>query len=486
MLQFAGRKALGKGVGDLLELQRTFQRHRVSHMAAKEQEGVGIHHALGGGLDGLGLRVEHPLDLARHVLQGVKHLMNLVAEHRTLDLRQIQAQQIGGGDLRHEGLGGGNGDFRAGVCVEHGVGFARNGGTLRVADGQHFGALFARVAQGHQRIHGFTGLRDGHHERTRGQNRITVAEFVREFDFHGNAHPVFDGVLGHLTGIAGGAAGHDDDLVNGLKVMLVDAYLIEGDVAVWVETAQQRALHGGRILVDFLVHKGIPATLFGGRGVPVHGVGLRILNHIAVEVGNNDLIGGYAHGLILIDFHGALGICHECGHIGAEEVLAITKAHNQRRIMTGADHDIRLTAVGGQNGECAFQHAGHAAHCLEQVRLALFRNDLVHDFAQQLGGHFGIRGGDESVALGLQIKAQLGGVLDDAVVNDGDFAVHTGMRMCVHIARLAVGGPTRMADTHGGQRHWLMFDVFDQILQTTGLLAHGHFIHARCGQRHTG
>ncbi|SPU26957.1 30S ribosomal protein S10 [Bifidobacterium bifidum] len=59
---------------------------------------------------------------------------------------------------------------------------------LRVADGQHFGALFARVAQGHQRIHGFTGLRDGHHERTRGQNRVAVTEFVREFDFHWDTH----------------------------------------------------------------------------------------------------------------------------------------------------------------------------------------------------------------------------------------------------------------------------------------------------------
>ena len=105
------------------------------------------------------------------------------------------------------------------MCVEHGVGFARNGGTLRVADGQHLGPLFARVAQGHQRIHGFAGLRNGHHERTRGQNRVTVTEFVREFDFHGDTHPVFDGVFGYLAGVAGGATGHDDDFVDGLEVV---------------------------------------------------------------------------------------------------------------------------------------------------------------------------------------------------------------------------------------------------------------------------
>ena len=96
MLELAGREALGERVGDLLELQCTLKRHRVAHVTAEEQEGVGVHHALGGRLDGLGLGVEHPLNLARHVFQGVKHLMNLIAEHRALDLRQIQAQQVGG------------------------------------------------------------------------------------------------------------------------------------------------------------------------------------------------------------------------------------------------------------------------------------------------------------------------------------------------------------------------------------------------------
>ena len=83
------------------------------------------------------------------------------------------------------------------------------------------------MAQGHQRIHGFAGLRNGHHERTRGQNRVTVTEFVREFDFHGDTHPVFDGVFGYLAGVAGGATGHDDDFVDGLEVVFVDTHFIK-------------------------------------------------------------------------------------------------------------------------------------------------------------------------------------------------------------------------------------------------------------------
>ena len=49
--------------------------------------------------------VQHPLDLLRHVLELLEDVPDLVAVHRALHLRQIQAQQVGGDDLRDEGLG---------------------------------------------------------------------------------------------------------------------------------------------------------------------------------------------------------------------------------------------------------------------------------------------------------------------------------------------------------------------------------------------
>lgn len=75
--------------------------------------------------------------------------------------------------------------------------------------------------------------------------------------------------------------------------------------------------------------------------------------------------------------------------------------------MAGSDHDVRLAAVGGQNGERAFKHAGHTAHSLEQVWLAFVRDNLVHDLAEQLSGHLSVGGGGESVAFGLQVETQL-------------------------------------------------------------------------------
>ena len=59
-------------------------------------------------------------------------------------------------------------------------------------------------------------------------------------------------------------------------------------------------------------------------------------------------------GLILVDFHGTLRVGDERGHIGTEKILTFAKTNHQRRIMAGADHDTRLTAVGGENRECAF------------------------------------------------------------------------------------------------------------------------------------
>ena len=53
------------------------------------------------------------------------------------------------------------------------------------------------------------------------------------------------------------------------------------------------------------------------------------------------------------------------------------------------------------------------------------------------------------MAAALQLFAQLGEVLDDAVVDDGDATIAAGVGMGVDNGRLAVSGPAGMADTAG-------------------------------------
>ena len=186
------------------------------------------------------------------------------------------------------------------------------------------------MAQRHQRVHGLAGLRDGNDQRARSQDRVAIAEFVRKLDLDRDAHPMFDGIFGDHAGVCRGAAGDDDDLVDAFEIVFVNAYLVKVQGAVLAKTTQQRALHGRRILMDLFVHKGIPAALLGGGGIPIHGVDLRIGHDVAHEIGDDHLVGAYAHGLILIDLHRTLRVGDERGHIGAEEVLPLAKAHDQR------------------------------------------------------------------------------------------------------------------------------------------------------------
>lgn len=154
--------------------------------------------------------------------------------------------------------------------------------------------------------------------------------------------------------------------------------------------------------------------------------------------------------------------------------------------MAGADHDARLAAIHSQNRERAFEHAAQAAHRLKQVGFACLRDHRVHDLAQQLSRHLGVGARNEAVAFRLQVQAQLRGILDDAVVDDRHLAVTARMRVRVHVVGHTVRGPTRVADRHRGVRQRARLDVFHQIRQAAGLLAHRHTVHAGRGQRHTG
>lgn len=62
------------------------------------------------------------------------------------------------GELRSEGLGGGDTDLGAGVGGQGAVGFAGDGCTDDVADGEGFGAFGDELGLGGEGVGGFTGL----------------------------------------------------------------------------------------------------------------------------------------------------------------------------------------------------------------------------------------------------------------------------------------------------------------------------------------
>ncbi len=151
----------------------------------------------------------------------------------------------------------------------------------------------------------------------------------------------------------------------------------------------------------------------------------------------------------------------------------------------GSDHDVRLAAVGGQNGERAFKHAGHAAHSLE-AGLGLPSSAIILStiLRASLAATSVSVAEANSVAFGLQVETQLRGVFDDAVMDDG----HRRMLVCgwaFTVARLAIGGPARVADAHRGKRHRLSSMSSTRFFKRPASW-HDHLIDAGRGQRHTG
>ena len=99
--------------------------------------------------------------------------------------------------------------------------------------------------------------------------------------------------------------------------------------------------------------------------------------------------------------------------------------------------------VGAHHGDAvgAMEQAQHLHDGLQQVALV--------EFLQQVRDDFGVGVGDEGVAIGLQSSSQLGVVVDDAVVDDGEpsFLVEVGVG--VADGGCAVCGPARMGDAGG-------------------------------------
>ena len=114
--------------------------------------------------------------------------------------------------------------------------------------------------------------------------------------------------------------------------------------------------------------------------------------------------------------------------------------------LTGADHDIGQ--IGAYNGDAisADDFAQRVANRLGQpLRARAGRLGLVM-FADQMRQNFRVRRGNKHMPLGGKGAFEAVAVLDDAVMDDGDFPGLVQVRMRVFVGGRAVRGPARMAD----------------------------------------
>lgn len=160
-----------------------------------------------------------------------------------------------------------------------------------------------------------------------------------------------------------------------------------------------------------------------------------LLDGVAVEVGERDVVGRDLDDLAVADLERLAGVRDERGDVGGEEVLALADADDQRRVAAGGDDAVGGVGVHGEQRERAVEAAADRAHGVDQVGPG---GDLG---GQQVRDDLGVGLGGEPDAGVLQLGAEPGEVLDDAVVDDGDPAGLVEVRVGVTVGGRAVRGP---------------------------------------------
>ena len=165
---------------------------------------------------------------------------------------------------------------------------------------------------------------------------------------------------------------------------------------------------------DLLQHKVRITTLLNLSEVYIHSLHFQFLLlpentqyvHVLTPTDNGDIA--------VFEIHHLVGIFHNRAGIGAKEELILTDTHHQRTLFAGSDDLIRVTLVEHGDGIGTYHLIECHLHGLQQRDVLLH-----HNIFYQLDQHLGIGLTDELHALLSQFLFDVGIVLDDAVVDDG-------------------------------------------------------------------
>ena len=249
-----------------------------------------------------------------------------------------------------------------------------------------------------------------------------------------------------------------------------------------VEVPAQRVGQRLRLLLDLLEHEVLVAALFGGGQVPVDGERLG-LGGVAVEVGDLVALAGDDDELVLAQLDGLAGVLDERGDVGGDEVLALPDPDDQRRRPARGDDGVRLVGVRHDQRERAFEPPADGGDAGGEVPLGVALGVGAGD---EVRGGLAVGVAGHLDAVGLQLGAQGGEVLDDAVVHDGDALRGVPVRVRVAVDRRAVGRPAGVAHA-GGAGEAVPADLVElgfQVGQAPRLALDGQRRRRRRGRRH--
>ncbi len=234
-----------------------------------------------------------------------------------------------------------------------------------------------------------------------------------------------------------GAAGNDVQAAHlGEQFVAIHAKNI-GKHAVRTDACFERGRHCIGLLEDFLLHVvAVFATLHcvGGQLAFMHGT----LDAFPAEAVDLHTVARDLGNVVLVEINDLVGDLDKRLRVRAQEMLANTHANQQRCAVTRTDHTAGLLAADDGNGVSTFESTHGGQHRFAQAQARL------HMLVDQRRHHLGIGFRSEHVAARLQVAAQAGVVLDDAVVHQRDAAGHVRMR--IGLVGHAMRRPARMRD----------------------------------------
>ena len=111
--------------------------------------------------------------------------------------------------------------------------------------------------------------------------------------------------------------------------MLGDTHLVQSQVPMGVDAVGQGRAHGVGLLVNLLLHEGRPPVLGGAIRGEVDLVRLA-LDGVAAGIDDGHAGRGDDHDLVLADLERTIRVFDEGKDVGAEEVLTLAQADDQR------------------------------------------------------------------------------------------------------------------------------------------------------------
>ena len=329
--------------------------------------------------------------------------------------------------------------------VDATVRLARDGRADHVHDADDAGADGPRGAHRLERVRRLPRLRDRDRQGSRNRELGPIAVLGGVLHHDGEPRQRFDDVPADKPRVPGRATGDDHDAADpgagvGGEVEPVEAC----GARIEQQAPAQRALHRLRLLRNLLQHEVRVAAQLDRLEVPgdvahlaqLH-VGVRVHHVVAVRRQHRDVA--------VVEVDDRAGVRQHGRGVRSDEELVLTDAEQYRRTLTGHDDLPRLlSGDGGEPVRADDVPQGGGDPFLKGGPGCLF---------DQVGERLRIGLGAEAVAGPLERRAQGVGVLNDAVVDDGDAVPAVHVRVGVARGGRAVRCPAGVGDAaRAGER----------------------------------